>query len=88
MCVASCLGLHLATRSASMADMLTEVLKLGTPRKTGSTSHGVSCIIVLSTHRCLWLYGVHSLSQFQKQALSFNEVHLLQDVVRLLQDLQ
>ena len=84
MCVASCLGLHLATLSDSMADVVTKGLKLGATRKPGNTNHGVSCIIVPLTQRCLRLYGVHSLSQFQKQALSFSEVHLLEDVVSLL----
>ena len=45
MCVASCLGLHLATLSDSMADVVTKGLKLGATRKSGNTNHGVSCLI-------------------------------------------
>ena len=51
----------LATRSGSMADMLTKELKLGATGKLGNTNHG--CIIVLSTHMsmvvwCLQLESV------------------------------
>ena len=50
MSVASCLGLHLATLSDSMADVVTKGLKLGATRKSGNWNHGVNCIIVLLTH--------------------------------------